>query len=626
MSSREKGRGRRGGRGRARATEISSPAPLGDIIVTIQHNEIESLAPDQEDDISRITNSQYLTSYNWLGRDKSRIIVPGEPPKWTPLSNPRKLQQDKGKYYRDRNAAQFPTYPLEPMVQAILADKPEFPVTSVDIIGCGNTMGNLLRFARGDGKPFRILVEVLGKTVFFIRRENSPTETIPGIRGYGHTFPEAYTRWGPNVDGSQSHQRVVEYEFAGMQCLVRYEADGFLPDLVPDPEEIEEDPVPVPDPKEESINPEEMLPSIEEKITSDVPSASTEMASKQLDIAIQGQRIPQCAVFDLKTRSRSKRTVKVLEEEFPRLWLTQTPNFVLGHHTSGQFNHIRVQDMRNDVKQWEETQQPALGKFASLLQMIVAFARSVDNGKIEIERKEGDYCDVYLTHDSMSVRKAHNSGRNHLRNVVDYYQQIGQEKAQSVIDSITSSYAAEGQQAPNMMPPGAFPPPFGFPGMPGMPPPPFGIPPPGAPGAPGMLPRMFHPFPTPPPPPKKQRQAYPTYAGPNQTNQYPHPTAPGAHGLPFPPPFPGAAGTPPTGGFPPPLPNMPQGANLPIPPPGGFPNFPIPPPGAAGFPPMPGQPGMGPGGPSQIPTGPRGLEGYPPPPGGGPPGGMDQRW
>jgi hypothetical protein len=33
-----------------------------------------------------------------------------------------------------------------------------------------------------------------------------------------------------------------------------------------------------------------------------------------------------------------------------------------------------------------------------------------------------DFCDVYLTHDSMSVRKAHNSGRNHLRNVVDYYQ------------------------------------------------------------------------------------------------------------------------------------------------------------------------------------------------------------
>lgn len=32
-----------------------------------------------------------------------------------------------------------------------------------------------------------------------------------------------------------------------------------------------------------------------------------------------------------------------------------------------------------------------------------------------------DYCDVFLTHDSTSVRKAHNSGRNHLQNVRDYY-------------------------------------------------------------------------------------------------------------------------------------------------------------------------------------------------------------
>ncbi|KAI5784530.1 U1 zinc finger-domain-containing protein, partial [Pyronema domesticum] len=84
-----------------------------------------------------------------------------------------------------------------------------------------------------------------------------------------------------------------------------------------------------------------------------------------------------------------------------------------------------------------------------------------------------DYCDVYLTHDSISVRKAHNSGRNHLRNVVEYYQQIGHEKAQSVIDSITSSYAAEGQTmpVPGMMPgmPG------GMPGQPGFPPPPAGL-------------------------------------------------------------------------------------------------------------------------------------------------------
>lgn len=42
----------------------------------------------------------------------------------------------------------------------------------------------------------------------------------------------------------------------------------------------------------------------------------------------------------------------------------------------------------------------------------------------ELLSSTGDYCDVYLTHDSMSVRKAHNSGRNHERNVLDYYQRI----------------------------------------------------------------------------------------------------------------------------------------------------------------------------------------------------------
>lgn len=47
----------------------------------------------------------------------------------------------------------------------------------------------------------------------------------------------------------------------------------------------------------------------------------------------------------------------------------------------------------------------------------------------------GDYCDVYLTHDSMSVRKAHNSGRNHLRNVVEYYQRMRQDIDIFLMDS-----------------------------------------------------------------------------------------------------------------------------------------------------------------------------------------------
>ncbi|EKX33797.1 hypothetical protein GUITHDRAFT_81129 [Guillardia theta CCMP2712] len=63
-----------------------------------------------------------------------------------------------------------------------------------------------------------------------------------------------------------------------------------------------------------------------------------------------------------------------------------------------------------------------------------------------------DYCDVFLTHDSPSVRKQHNSGRKHRDNVSmsswgaggdreqvrDYYGQFVSKQAQSVIDSIIS--------------------------------------------------------------------------------------------------------------------------------------------------------------------------------------------
>ncbi|KWU45738.1 zf-U1-domain-containing protein, partial [Rhodotorula sp. JG-1b] len=51
-----------------------------------------------------------------------------------------------------------------------------------------------------------------------------------------------------------------------------------------------------------------------------------------------------------------------------------------------------------------------------------------------------DYCDVFLTHDSSSVRRAHNSGRNHLSNVRDYYANLGSDRAQELIDQITRRY------------------------------------------------------------------------------------------------------------------------------------------------------------------------------------------
>ena len=49
------------------------------------------------------------------------------------------------------------------------------------------------------------------------------------------------------------------------------------------------------------------------------------------------------------------------------------------------------------------------------------------------------------THDSMNARKAHNTGRNHVSNVRDYFAGLGHDKAQNIIDAIIQSHETGGR-------------------------------------------------------------------------------------------------------------------------------------------------------------------------------------
>ncbi|KAE8259123.1 hypothetical protein A4X13_0g1208 [Tilletia indica] len=70
-----------------------------------------------------------------------------------------------------------------------------------------------------------------------------------------------------------------------------------------------------------------------------------------------------------------------------------------------------------------------------------------------------DFCDVLLTHNSIAVRKDHNSGRNHLSNVREYYTRAINENppfTARIFDSVLQSYAEAGlppPQAPMSGPP-----------------------------------------------------------------------------------------------------------------------------------------------------------------------------
>lgn len=315
----------------------------------------------------------------------------GKPPTWTPLKEPTKLKQDKGEFFRDQNAARFPSYPMQPTVDAILKQNSEFDTEGIDIVACGSTFGNLLRFARRIDREFRMLVEVVGSTVFFVRRENSPKQTIQNIYGFGHAFPEAYTTWPVDVKGSESHQRLIRYSFGGMECVMRFEADGYLPEvLTPAESEAQYTKQEKPD-KGMKVNAEEELTSAFDNAMLGTRGTDS-IESKALKVHTAGGHIPHAALFDLKTRTINKKNQDILGEELPRFWAAQIPNFILAFHKAGLFHldEIEIHNVRDKIADWETDNKDSLRRLAVLLKLLVAFARSRQDSRFELLHEEGE--------------------------------------------------------------------------------------------------------------------------------------------------------------------------------------------------------------------------------------------
>lgn len=309
----------------------------------------------------------------------------GTPPRWTPRPGAPQLREDDGVYYRDKNASRFPDHPMEPAIRAILELHPAATSASVDVVACGSTLGNLLRFVRGEDRDFRMLVESVVKVVHLIRRENSPTDIIQGIRGYGHTFPEAYTSWDTATGRSASHQRVLRYEFGGLNFVVRHEGDGYLPEM------LSQSPVSSQPSNEKETDSVEAL--IGGLANNTISQAMPELSS-QLQITRGGSEVPQSAVFDLKTRSILGKGRDFLSEELPRMWVAQTPNFIIAYHTRGTFDDIEIKNATSNLQMWEKSMNGELAKLAALIHHIVEVARKKPDGKLELNRTSAGKLEV----------------------------------------------------------------------------------------------------------------------------------------------------------------------------------------------------------------------------------------
>lgn len=328
----------------------------------------------------KLSNFSVVASYNWLDEPQPTILVPGLPPIWSPPSDVPSLKPDTGTRYVDQNKDRMPNSPLEPLVYAIQAHRPDFDFSAVDIVTDRRSIRQLYGFISGDKKGFVFGIEVVGETMIFTRDEPQSRETMPPntFIGYRQSFEEAYTKLHPVAQGSTSHHRLITYTLGGFQFLVRSGTDGYLSSVAGNS----------PVPASNSHNCEDGFTKNIKTLSLNkyLPSTLTAFPTDQLLVKKGGFDIAQAAVFELSTHAAA--TPSIAESKMVDLYFAQTHCFVeASFRSSGprhdlasqraRFNDINIQDVTQSSQRWETDHQEELRRLIHLLDQIASSARAL---------------------------------------------------------------------------------------------------------------------------------------------------------------------------------------------------------------------------------------------------------
>jgi hypothetical protein len=222
------------------------------------------------------------------------------------------------------------------------------------------------------------------------------------------------------VKGSASHQRIIQYDFGGLKFLVRFESDGYLKQAVNLDAQHN---------NAETANTSKDLPGWKENLAkaqekSEADSYNLLEALRvtggpsstvgPLHIEMRGRRIPQKAIFDLKTRAKETHRPIDMDEVYRRLWVNQTPYFIFAEHFRGSFELRNIQpvSISDGISKWEKDREALLKHYQAAVMEIITATRSSATGKLQVirrgsgsleiqERVAGDNTDV-LPHDLCS--------------------------------------------------------------------------------------------------------------------------------------------------------------------------------------------------------------------------------
>lgn len=258
---------------------------------------------------------------------------------------------------------------------------PTFDMKPVGLVTDRNSLRKLFQFVSSKvDRSWRIDVDIIEDTLFFSRWEESKVQIITGSfqSGYGHEFEKAYLNYELSLQESSGHHRIIAYNLGGIDCMIRYEADGHIGEAV----------------EAETATDNKTTLDVLGKALSDLrvqdsANATTHSAvprPTEVKVNPRGRLIDHQAILELKSRSGSMNS---LQPYIPQLWISQTRHLFVAHHKEGLIKQEpRRVNMDEHFPAWEDKNQEHLKSLVSLIEKIKEIAKRTKDGKCMVVCKK----------------------------------------------------------------------------------------------------------------------------------------------------------------------------------------------------------------------------------------------
>ncbi|KAH6627378.1 hypothetical protein F5144DRAFT_651719 [Chaetomium tenue] len=325
---------------------------------------------------SRITHVQELASFNKVA--DGEIVVPGAPPRFTPLTQPLQMKADS---YNKTIPTRYPQYEyiFEPLLRSVEVMQPGLDIFSAtDVISNVSNLRKLFDVIcnRSWGTE-RCDLDIRENTLLLSRWNRDPNLSLS--LGCGSGFEKETCRYPPEEDPvlqrSLSHHRVLSYRFADLQLVVQGEVDAYHCAC--------DHTTPWRRHRRTSSKPSALGPSPSlafAALALDDPGDSPSFTppcpvthpSPTLRVHHTGRTIPAPCLVEIKTRNARSPALSTNEAQ---LYFSQRAKLYLARHEQGLFTpgpELSVRKMDGELREWEAEaqQQVTLGKLAGLLRVV----------------------------------------------------------------------------------------------------------------------------------------------------------------------------------------------------------------------------------------------------------------